>query len=112
MAGPSKKKTFKEEVKTTEESLFTAEKNSGYLTITPMLNAEYAIIRHPVLKKNFHLKTNSEKFFSLFYEFSQKGLGEKLEKELIYFAENYNQGWLLVLNNVKLYCENKNAMLS
>lgn len=108
---PPKKKKYKEEEKTTEESVFLSEKNSEYNTLIPMLNAEYVRVRHPFLKKDFHLKTNSEEFLNLFYEFTQKGLGDKMEKELAYFAKNYDSKWLPVLNNAKLYCENKNALL-
>lgn len=97
----SAKKKYSEEQKTTEESAFLAEKNSSYNTITPMLNAEYARIRHPFLKKYFHCKTNSVEFLNLFNELSQKGLGEKLERELVYFAEHYDRRWADVLANLK-----------
>lgn len=101
MAGPPKKKTFKEESKTTEETAFLAAKNSQHNTLIPMLDAEYVKIRHPFLHKDFHLKTSSDEFINMFNEFSQKGLGEKLEKELIYFAEHYDPKWADVLANLK-----------
>lgn len=100
MAGPKKKKTT-EEQKTTEESAFLAEKNSSYNTLIPMHNAEYVKVRHPFLQIDLHLKTNSQEFVNIFSEFSKKGLEQKLEKELIYFSENFDPKWALVLENVK-----------
>jgi len=111
MAGPPKKKTIKEQPKTTEETAFLSEKNSGHNTLIPMLDAEYVRVRHPFLHKDFHLKTSSDEFINLFIEFSQKGLGEKLENELIYFSENYDPKWMSVLNNIKLHCEKNNVLL-
>lgn len=99
--GPPKKKKNTEEQKTTEESAFLSEKNSEYNTLIPMLDAEYVKVRHPFLKKDFHVKTNSNEFVEIYKEFSQKGLGEKLENELIYFSENYDPKWAEVLANVK-----------
>lgn len=99
--GPPKKKKNAEEQKTTEESAFLSEKNSGYNTLIPMFDAEYVKVRHPFLKVDLHMKTNSEEFINIFNEFCKKGLGEKLEKELIYFAENYDPKWFLVLENIK-----------
>ena len=101
MAGPPKKKKVVTEEKTTEESLFLAEKNSTYNTLIPMLDAEYVRVRHPVLKIDIHMSTKSQQFMDIFKEFSEKGLGEKLEKELTFFAENYDAKWFNVLNSVR-----------
>jgi hypothetical protein len=101
MAGPQKNKKIKEEEKTTEESAFLAKKNSNYNTLIPMVNAEYVKVRHPFLGIDLHFKTNSQEFVDIFNEFSQKGLGEKLKKELILFAEQYDKRWFDVLKHLQ-----------
>ena len=99
MAGPAKKKQQREE-KTDEQSAFVAASNSQYNTLTPMRDAEYVRFHHPHKGISIHCSTRSEKFYELFAEFSEKGLGEKMISELNHFADAIDPKWNAVRDEV------------
>lgn len=107
MAGPPKKKQVRE-VKDTEETLLTAAINSEYNTCTPMLNAEFIRIRHPLKRVDIHLSTKSPEFFSTFKELCDRGMENRLFAEFMGFGANIDEKWYEVLENAKAYCAKNN----
>lgn len=86
--------------RTPEEIAYQSAANSRYNICTPMLDAEYIRISHPVARKDMHMRTNSEQFTAVFNELASNGLRNKLIAELTMFGDNYDPKWHDVLKNV------------
>ncbi len=106
MAGPIKKKQAREE-KNTEEASFLSVSNSEYNVCTPMLNAAFIRMTHPHTKKDMHFSTNSPEFFATFKEFCDKGVADKLFRELTYFGAHIDTRWFDVLHDARTYCDSQ-----
>lgn len=103
---PPMKKKLKVEIKdlrSREEITIQNILNSQYHCMTPMLNAKYVRITSPSDGLDYHYSTEDSKFFEFILGLCQKGLKDKILKDLLYFSENYDSKWSVVLTNVELY---------
>jgi hypothetical protein len=74
------------ETRSPEEVAFQAAANSQYNVMTPMLDAKYVRIHHPLTGLDSHFATNDPKFFEMLKDFYSKGLEQKIQKEFSYFV--------------------------
>lgn len=85
-------KVVKEE-KTTEEQRIQFIINSQYHFMIPMLNAEHIRVRNPITGLDHHFSTKDVAFAEMLWQLCQKGMEDKIYKDLHYFAENYDSRW-------------------
>ena len=102
-----KNKIVKKEEKTTEEQKIQTAINSNYYCMIPHLYADYVTVRNPVTGKDHHLKTDGEQFLEMVWSLSQKGMKEKILKDLTAFSDLYDPKWTKVIDLVKGYLHGK-----
>lgn len=107
---PLKKNKIVKEEKTTEEQKIQSAVNSSYYCMIPHLNAIYATIRNPVTGLDHHLKTDSEAFLEMIWTLSQKGMKDKLMKDLNSFNELIDPQWAKVIDLVTGYIKAKETV--
>lgn len=111
MAGPLKRKQLREE-KNSEEIAFSNAANSVYSICVPMKNAEFIRFKHPYAASDIHTSTSSVVFFETFKSFAEKGLLNKMSRELTHFGETIDPRWFSVLEKAKKHCEAADGLLS
>jgi hypothetical protein len=104
---PLKKHKIAKEEKTTEEQKIQAVINSQHQFMIPMIDAKYVRVRNPVTGLDHHFSTSDEKFLQMLWDLSQKGMKEKIIKDLNYFASNYDSKWSEVIQLVEGYLKGK-----
>jgi hypothetical protein len=102
---PFKKKQKRaEDKRSPEEIAIESVKNSSYNICIPMYNAEFIRMRNPLdVDRDKTFKTSSLEFLEFYLYLSNKGLAEKLDNELKFFADNYDSKWNEVIDRVKNY---------
>lgn len=109
---PLKKNKVVKEEKTTEEQKIQATINSHYHFMIPMLDAKYVRVRNPLTGLDHHFSTQDEKFLEMLWELCQKGMKEKILKDLNYFKDNYDPKWNEVIDLVSGYIKAKETTVS
>jgi hypothetical protein len=100
---PLKKNKIIKEEKTTEQQKIQSTINSQSYCMIPMHNAEYVRFRNPLDGNDYHFSTKDSKFFEMLFVFAQKGMQEKILKDLKTFADNIDSQWNVVLDSVNTY---------
>ena len=108
---PLKKNKIAKEEKTTEEQKIQGTINSQYHFMIPMIDANYVRVRNPVTGLDHHFSTSDENFLQMLWDLSQKGMQEKIIKDLNYFAENYDSKWNEVIQLVQGYFKAKETQV-
>jgi len=98
-----KRSTSVKEEKTTEEQRIQYVINSNYYCMIPHTNAQYATIINPITSKDHRFKTDSEEFLEMLWQLAQKGMKEKIMKDLVKFSELYDSSWSKVIELVTGY---------
>jgi len=106
----NKNKIAKEE-KTTEEQRIQSAINSSSYCMIPHLYADYVTVRNPTTGKDHHLKTDGEQFLEMVWHLSQKGMKDKILKDLTSFSDLYDPKWTKVIDLVKGYIHGKETAL-
>jgi len=109
---PLKKNKVVKEEKTTEEQKIQAAINSSHYFAIPMLDAEYIRVRNPITGLDYHFSTSDENFLQMVWDLSQKGMHEKILKDLTSFAQNYDSKWNEVIQLVTGYIKAKESQTS
>lgn len=99
---PQKKKQVREE-KTTEQTMISAAINSQYNTCTPMWNAEHIRICDPITRLDKTFGVDKPEFFEYFAKLCDRGMGDRLFKELTWFKTEIDPAWDRVYNNLVEY---------
>ncbi len=100
-------KVQQKDTRTPEQIAIESARNSNYNILIPMIDAAYVRVKNPITGKDPHFSTADSAFFDLYKNLSDIGLQEKLDKELQYFADNYNPAWNDVINNIHEYLQPK-----
>lgn len=87
------KKVQPKDTRTPEQIAIESAKNSHYNLMMPMTAAKHVRVRNPLTGTDPHFSTSDDSFYELLLELSSKGLHDKIESELTFFAENYNPAW-------------------
>lgn len=102
-----KNKTVKQDTRTSEEIALQSASTSNHHIMIPLWRAEHTYIRHPLLGKDIHLSTTSPKFYEMIYELCQKGLKDKIFKDIEYFINYYDANWIRVRDALVDYIKSK-----
>lgn len=102
----TQKKAVIKETRTPEEIAIQSASNS-YRIFIPLHNAEHVYVKNPLTNKDHHMSTFSEAFAEMVYELSNKGLGDKISSDLMFFAENYDSKWNKVIDFLNGYFKAK-----
>lgn len=101
------KKTTIKETRSPEEIAIQSAINSSYHCMHPMVDAAYTRLKNPLDGNDYHFATDDPAFLEMLWQLSQKGMQEKIIKDLQYFADNYDQKWNKVLDLVNGYFKGK-----
>lgn len=102
-----KPKTALKETRSPEEIAIQSAINSSYHSMHPMVDAAYVRLKNPLDGKDYHFSTDDPQFLSMLWDLSQKGMEEKIMKDLQYFADNYDPKWNKVIQLVNGYFKGK-----
>lgn len=91
-----KNKVAVKETRTPEEIALQSASTSNYPLMIPLWKAEHTYVRHPLLGKDIHLSTSSTEFYEMIYDLCEKGLKDKIFKDIEYFINNYDDNWIRV----------------
>lgn len=91
-----KTKTAVKETRTPDEIALQSASTSHHHLMIPLWKAEHAYIKHPILGKDIHLSTSSPAFYEMIYDLCEKGLKDKIFKDIEYFINNYDDNWIRV----------------
>lgn len=108
MAPHGQKQKRLEDKRSPEEIALESAKNSPYNMLTPMINAEHIRFRNPITSLDKIYKVQDPQFYEVFYEFSQKGLEERLFSELNSFVQ-IDSSWKNVTDALTEYFKIKNT---
>ena len=95
------------DTRTPEEIAIQSAMTSHYNTLIPGFKAEHVRIKNPLTGKDPLFSVNDPKFFELFYELSQKGLKDKMMKEIETFIVSYDPDWQGVYSALQGYFKAK-----
>ena len=101
-------KKVEKDTRTPEQIALQAAMNSRYNIMTPMKDAAYVRIHHPITTLDYHFSTNDEKFYSMMADLYSKDLKNKLESEFDYF-QTLDSKWSTIKNAVNNYINSLNA---
>lgn len=104
---PLKKNKIAKEEKTTEEQKIQTAINSSYYCMIPHFEANYVTVRNPITGLDHHLKTDGEQFLEMVWQLSQKGMKDKILKDLQVFSELFDSRWSHVVDLVTGYLKAK-----
>jgi len=102
-----KTKNLRQETRSPEEVAIQSASTSSHHIMIPLWRAEHTYVRHPILNKDIHLSTSSSQFYELIYELCQKGLKDKIFKDIEYFINNYDANWIRVRDALTGYIKAK-----
>ena len=102
-----KPKTVVKETRSAEEIAIQSASNSTYHCMHPMINAAYVRLKNPIDGRDYHFATDNPEFLEMIWQLSQKGMQEKILKDLRYFADNYDEKWNNVIDLIHGYFKAK-----
>ena len=98
--GQKQKRT--EDKRSPEEIALEAARNSQYNILTPMYKAEHVRFRNPLTSLDKLYSVKDPAFYEVFYEFSKKGLEQKLFDEIKSFV-SIDPEWENILKTLEGY---------
>jgi hypothetical protein len=104
---PPKKTNIGKEQKTTDEQKIQSAVNSQYYCMIPHLEAEYVTLRNPITGLDHHFKSDSEKFLEMVWDLCQRGMKQKILRDLQTFSELFDSRWEKVIDLVTGYVKAK-----
>jgi hypothetical protein len=90
-----------------EEIAIQSAATSHYNTLVPGYKAQNIRIKNPLTGKDPLFNVEDPAFFELFYELSQKGLKDKMMREIETFAANIDPYWSAVYSALEGYFKAK-----
>lgn len=66
---------------------------STYNTLIPLKDACGVYVKHPTSSRTLRVSTYTEEFVTIYRELSELGMGERLDRELVEFANLYSPEW-------------------
>lgn len=90
-----------------EEIAIQSAATSHYNTLVPGYKAQNVRIKNPLTGKDPLFSVEDPAFFELFYELSQKGLKDKMMREVETFIVSYHPDWQAVYSALEGYFKAK-----
>lgn len=101
------KKTAVKDTRSPEEIAIQSAINSSYHCMHPMVDAAYVRLKNPLDGSDYHFSTTDPKFLEMLWILSEKGMKEKILKDLQHFANAYDPKWNKVIDLVNGYFKGK-----
>jgi hypothetical protein len=95
------------DTRTPEEIAIQSAASSHYATLIPGYKAQHIRVRNPLTGKDPLFSVEDPQFFELFYDLAQKGLKEKMMREIETFAANVDPDWQAVYSALEGYFKAK-----
>ena len=95
------------DTRTPEEIAIQSAMTSHYTILIPGYKAQHIRIKNPLTGKDPLFNVEDPAFFEMFYELSQKGLKNKLMKEIETFAATIDPYWGAVYSALEGYFKGK-----
>jgi hypothetical protein len=92
-----------------EEIAIQSAMTSHYTILVPGYKAKNVRIKNPLTGKDPLFSVEDPQFFELFYDLSQKGLKEKMMREIETFAANLDPDWQAVYSALEGYFKAKES---
>ena len=96
--------------RTPDEIAIQSAITSHYNTLVPGYKATHIRIKNPLTGKDPLFSVEDPAFFEMFYELSQKGLKDKLMKEIETFIVSYDPDWQAVYSSLEGYFKAKELL--
>jgi hypothetical protein len=90
-----------------EEIAIQSAMTSHYTILIPGYKAQHVRIKNPLTGKDPLFSVEDPAFFEMFYELSQKGLKDKMMREIETFAANVDPYWGAVYSALEGYFKAK-----
>jgi len=97
------------DTRTTQEIAIQSAATSHYTILIPGYKAQNIRIKNPLTGKDPLFSVEDPAFFEMFYELSQKGLKEKMMREIETFAANVDPDWQAVYSALEGYFKAKES---
>lgn len=85
-------KTAGKAANTTENAVASAI-TSSYNTLIPLKDACGVYVKHPTSSKTIRVSTYSPEFLAIYQELVELGMKDRLDRELLEFAQAHGDGW-------------------
>lgn len=95
------------DTRSAEEIAIQSAMTSHYNTLIPGYKAQHIRIKNPLTGKDPLFNVEDPAFFEMFYELSQKGLKDKMMKEIETFIVSYGSDWQAVYSSLEGYFKAK-----
>jgi len=92
-----------------EEIAIQSAMTSHYTILIPGYKAQHVRIKNPLTGKDPLFSVEDPAFFEMFYELSQKGLKDKMMREIETFAANVDPYWGAVYSALEGYFKAKES---
>jgi len=92
-----------------EEIAIQSAMTSHYTILVPGYKAKNVRIKNPLTGKDPLFSVEDPQFFELFYDLAQKGLKEKMMREIETFAANLDPDWQAVYSALEGYFKAKES---
>jgi len=97
------------DTRTPEEIAIQSAVTSHYTILVPGYKAKNVRIKNPLTGKDPLFSVEDPQFFELFYDLAQKGLKEKMMREIETFAANVDPDWQAVYSALEGYFKAKES---
>jgi hypothetical protein len=97
------------DTRTPEEIAIQSAVTSHYTILVPGYKAKNVRIKNPLTGKDPLFSVEDPQFFELFYDLAQKGLKEKMMREIETFAANLDPDWQAVYSALEGYFKAKES---
>jgi hypothetical protein len=96
--------------RTPEEIAIQSAMTSHYSILIPGYKAQHIRVKNPLTGKDPLFSVEDPKFFELFYDLAQKGLKDKMMREIETFAANVDPDWQSVYSSLEGYFKTKKTV--
>jgi hypothetical protein len=97
------------DTRSAEEIAIQSAMTSHYTVLIPGYKAQHIRIKNPLTGKDPLFSVEDPAFFEMFYELAQKGLKDKMMREIETFAANIDPDWQAVYSCLEGYFKAKES---
>lgn len=96
------KKVVRTDKRSEKEILIQGAINSNYSLLMPCVDQKFVYVRNPLTNETKHFQTDKPEFVAYIKELADLGLNDKLESDFLDLGANKNEGWLKVLDFLRV----------
>ena len=96
------KKVVRTDKRSEKEILIQGAINANYSLLMPCVDQKFVYVRNPLTNETKHFQTDKPEFVAYIKELADLGLNDKLESDFLDLGANKNEGWLKVLDFLRV----------